>query len=514
LDISEVVSKRLEVEEVNAALLESEHRFKDFANSAADRFWETDENHRFTYMSPVQGGVGHFTVDEMVGKTRWEMPGLDFENEIWDQYRADMDAHRPIKGFEFKRMSPDGKTFWVRTSAFPKYDENGTFKGYRGSVLDITELVLRRMEAEKSNQALQASESRFKMFARSVADRFWETDEDFNVVYISDPILEKEQLSVSELLGKKSWEFPFVDLEDQKWIKYYDDLQSHREIKNIQYNRTTSAGVTIWMKLESSPFFDKNGIFEGYRGTSTDISELVNRSIEAEAANTAKSEFLSSMSHELRTPMNAILGFSQLLQQDLSNSLDTAQKDYVEEVLTGGNHLLELINQMLELSKIEAGKMDIQIEEVLLSDVVEESLVLVRGRASETKISLDNEVSNDNTLLLKVDPSRMRQVLINLLSNAIKYNHSGGAVNISSKLTDNDMVRISVNDTGQGIPADKQDEIFEPFNRLGHENGVIEGSGIGLTITKQIVELMKGQIGFESQESIGSTFWVDMPIAK
>jgi PAS domain S-box-containing protein len=424
-----------------------------------------------------------------------------------------MDAHRPIKDFEFKRMSPDGKTFWVRTSAFPMFDENGTFKGYRGSVLDIIELVLRRVEAEEANQALQKSETRFKSFAEFSTDRFWETDEDSKIVYISDPIPGKGQEDSEKMLGKNWWDFPAVDFADQKWLMVRMEIEARREVREFQFSRLAPDGETIWLKMNASPIFANDGSFKGYSFINIDITELVTRSIEAEAANLAKSEFLSSMSHELRTPMNAILGFSQLLQHDLSNTLDKDQKAYVEEVLTGGNHLLELINQMLESSKIEAGKMDIHIEEVLLSDVVEQSLVLVRGRASETEIFLNNEVSIDNSLLLKVDPSRMRQVLINLLSNAIKYNHPGGAVKISSELTDNDMVRISVNDTGQGIPADRHDEIFEPFSRLGHENGVIEGTGIGLTITMQIVELMKGEIGFESQENIGSTFWVDMPIA-
>ena len=234
----------------------------------------------------------------------------------------------------------------------------------------------------------------------------------------------------------------------------------------------------------------------------------------AETANQAKSYFLASMSHELRTPLNAILGFGQLLEMNPDQPLSEKQLGLTRQILKGGEILLELIEQVLELSKIEAGKVSLTIENVNPATVIDDCLKMVKERASDNDVTLVDQTVEADAPMLRTDINRFRQVLLNLLSNAIKYNRPKGSVTITSALAEAGFQRFSVIDTGTGIAKDKQKKLFEPFNRLGLEAGEIEGSGIGLTITSQIIELLGGHIGFESEEGVGSTFWVEIPVSE
>jgi signal transduction histidine kinase/ActR/RegA family two-component response regulator len=240
---------------------------------------------------------------------------------------------------------------------------------------------------------------------------------------------------------------------------------------------------------------------------------LINLAHEAVISSNHKSAFISSMNHELRTPMNAVLGFAQMLEINEREPLSENQKTAVEHILRNGNHLLELIDQMLELSKIEAGTLPLNMEDIPARDVLEEGLYLIQARANPDHIEIIDDTGDDTLPLLWTDSTRLIQVLLNLLSNAIKYNRKGGSVSLACREVYGGMLRISVIDNGVGIAAELQDKLFQPFERLGHELGQIDGTGIGLSISLQIVEKLGGHIGFESEQGRGSHFWVDIPLS-
>jgi CheY-like chemotaxis protein len=231
---------------------------------------------------------------------------------------------------------------------------------------------------------------------------------------------------------------------------------------------------------------------------------------EAEAANGAKSEFLSRMSHELRTPLNAILGFGQLLELEEDKE---ENRESVEQILKAGRHLLSLIDEVLDLARIEAGRMSLSMEPTSVRQAVQQSLDLIRPMASQRGIRIVAEASTDCDLHVSADLQRLKQVLLNFLSNAIKYNREGGSVTISCVPHPMEgRVRIAVRDTGVGIEPAKLNRLFTPFERLDAERTDVEGTGLGLALSRGLMEAMGGVVGAESTRDEGSTFWLELPI--
>jgi CheY-like chemotaxis protein/anti-sigma regulatory factor (Ser/Thr protein kinase) len=218
------------------------------------------------------------------------------------------------------------------------------------------------------------------------------------------------------------------------------------------------------------------------------------------------------MSHELRTPLNAVLGFAQLLQRDRKEPLSARHADRVAQILRGGEHLLRLIDDILDLSHIEAGRVSISTEPVGVPEVLAEVASSVEALAARQGIRVEVEPLPPQLPMVYVDRTRFAQILMNFASNAIKYNRPAGSVTFIVSLLGDDRLRVTVVDTGMGIPGEKQDKLFQPFQRAGQETGPIEGTGIGLVITKRLAELMKGEVGFHSVSGEGSRFWVDIPV--
>lgn len=231
--------------------------------------------------------------------------------------------------------------------------------------------------------------------------------------------------------------------------------------------------------------------------------EYKNAKIEAQKANEAKTTFLTHTTHELRTPLNAILGYAQFLEMDLT---DEVQKEYLSEIVDAGHHQLTLINELLDISKIEAGIIELDMQSIPLNKLIEECISLNQNQALSQQVEVMYEFSED--YLINTDRIKLKQVLLNLISNAIKYNKHGGKVTIRTEVNSDDFIKISIHDTGIGLNEKQQGMLFQSYSRVGAENTNVEGTGIGLVITKQIVELMGGEIGLTSTSGVGSTFWL------
>jgi signal transduction histidine kinase/ActR/RegA family two-component response regulator len=237
-------------------------------------------------------------------------------------------------------------------------------------------------------------------------------------------------------------------------------------------------------------------------------AELTNAKAAADKANQAKTDFLSNMSHELRSPLNAILGFAQLMESDTTPQTAT-QKESTGQILQAGWYLLDLINEILDLALIESGKLLLSLEPLSLDDVMLECQTMIEPQAQKCGVAM-SYCHLDQPCFVRADRTRVKQILINLLSNSIKYNHAGGVVVVECTVRSPQRIRISVKDTGPGLSPEKLAQLFQPFNRLGQQAGGEEGTGIGLVMTKRLVELMGGVIGVESTVGVGSVFWVEL----
>ena len=235
---------------------------------------------------------------------------------------------------------------------------------------------------------------------------------------------------------------------------------------------------------------------------------------DAEKANLAKSEFLSRMSHELRTPMNAILGFAQLLEFSPKEPLTKRQKSNVGEILTAGQHLLDLINEVLDLARVESGELTLSLESLDLIRLIRETVFLITPLANEKDIQFINPAIESQSWFVFADRVRLKQVLLNLFSNAVKYNRENGTIEMSYDKAPDGRILVSVTNTGAIIPAEHQEAIFEPFNRLDADTTEIEGTGIGLSLTRRLLEIMSGAIRLESTEEKGNCFTIDLPGAE
>jgi PAS domain S-box-containing protein len=416
----------------------------------------------------------------------------------------------------YRIRTKQGEYIWTQVRADSQRDANGHVSVMSGINFDITDI-------KKVESALRDSEARQIRIVQASNDGIWEWYPNRGGFHFSQRCW--------ELLGYNDIDDVITNGEDKLKIWrthiYPEDLHkfdnalsehvgSHAPF-DVEYRLVNVQGEIRWVRARGKAIFDEQGNLEVMSGSNMDITE-VKRAEEkviqakelAERANKAKSQFLSSMSHELRTPLNAILGYAQLFSYD--GNLNEEQLGSLREIRKAGEHLLQLINDVLDLAKIESGNMTVSLEPILLSRIIPECLTLMQPQADARAIKLHRHLQNLDEHYVMADHVRIKQVLLNLMSNAVKYNHVGGEVELSLHQPHPSRLRIQVKDTGQGIPLARQSEVFQPFNRLSAENSNIEGSGVGLVITKQLVEMMNGTLDFVSQENVGSTFWIDLPL--
>jgi len=339
-----------------------------------------------------------------------------------------------------------------------------------------------------------------------------------------------------EVLGKNDYDL-FPREEADAFTSKDRETLARGTIEDIPEEpvHTHDKGIRI-LHTKKVPLFDEHGQLSHLLGISEDVTEqremvneikrlntelaqraehleasnkeLIQAKATAEQANQTKSAFLSSMSHELRTPLNAILGFGQILASESMPSTPEQKKEFVNHILTAGRHLLVLINEVLDLAKVESGTLTLSPEPVTLAEVLLECQEMIEPLAKDRNIRM--MFPQDERSYVLADRTRLKQTLLNLLSNAIKYNRVGGSVVVACTTDTAGHVRISIQDTGVGLSAEKLGQLFQPFNRLGQEGGVEEGTGIGLVVTKRLIELMGGTIGVSSTVGIGSVFWIEL----
>jgi len=472
----------------------------------------TDVKGDITYINDRFSQISGYSLEELMGKNHRVVKSNEHSPEFYaDLWRTI--ANGKVWRGAIKNKRKDGSFYWVDATIVPFLNDQGKPFQYVAIRTDITPLK----ETEKT---LVESEDRFRQIAQVSSDWVWEMDENLRFSYFSESFTPFTQVEPSELLGKTREEFTSpAELAKPEWQVHLKVLDNHQEFRNFQYEFVNPSSSNWFFSISGTPNFDGQGKFLGYRGTGSNITEKIKaeRALEiakneAEKASHAKSEFLSIMSHELRTPMNAILGFGQMLEANPDEPLTEDQQDSVDHILKGGRHLLDLINQILDLSAVESGKMMLSLEPVQVNDLCLECLSLIDEQSSLRGLSIHSDLGGAK--YIEADYVRFKQVLLNLLSNAIKYNNEGGSITLSCADAPENMVRVSIADTGNGVAEDIQSGLFEPFNRLGREASEIEGTGIGLTISKELVETMEGRIGFVSEEGEGSTFWVEMPLSE
>ncbi len=421
--------------------------------------------------------------------------------------------------YELTYIRKDGSRFPAVVSVTALRDAQEAIIGYLLIGTDNTARKLVEEERKKLDQRLRDQQFYTRSLIESNVDALVSTDP---AGIISDVNRQMEALTGctrDELIGAPFKNFFTDPLRAEAGVR---QVLKENKVTNYELTARARNGRETVVSYNATTFHDRDRALQGVFAAARDVTErklldqvlqqsniaLESAKSAAEKANLAKSDFLSSMSHELRTPLNAILGFAQLIESGLPTPT-VPQKRSLDQILKAGWYLLDLINEILDLALIESGKLSLSLEPVGLAEVMRECQAMVQPQAQKRDVSLTFP-QFQQALFVSADRTRVKQVLINLLSNAIKYNRLGGQVVVRCAASTPGRLRISVQDTGEGLPPEKLAQLFQPFNRLGQEANAEEGTGIGLVVCKRLVELMDGVVGVDSVVGTGCDFWVEL----
>lgn len=454
-----------------------------------------------------------YTEEEFCTKTILDVTHPDDVQLDLDKTRQILNGEVDIFSLEKRLLKKDGASIWVRlTATSVVHDEHGQPKYGMAVIEDLS-------QAKLTEEHLQESERRFQVLADSAPVFIFVMDTEPKVIYVNRSWLEYTGQSSEKALGagklKSAIHPDDVDAFDQVFLDAYYQQKPFRFETRVR----KANGEYGWVLASGVPRYTPAGLFLGYIGTGIDITEQKGVEVALEAAralaeesNKRKSEFLSLISHELRTPLNSIIGFSELLEMQSVGALNNTQQEYVHQVITSGYHLLHLVDDILDVAKIEAGKMTIYPRQTDINALLEDvqHMMLELANKKEVKLSFQLQPELDQVY---ADPQRLKQIFINLIDNAIKFNKPGGLVTVRmNQSQDTDWLESEVYDTGIGIPESKIPQLFQKFYQVDSSlTRVHGGSGLGLVLTKELIEMHGGSIQVESKEGIGTSFRFRIP---
>ena len=472
--------------------------------------------------NPAFCAASQYSEDELLGNTHRILHSGQHNVKFWAAMWRAVLAGKTWRA-EVKNKAKDGSFYWVDTVINPIYNDRNEI----AFLLSIRNIITKRKQQEIRliEQELQLNEA-----AKIANLGRWQLDIVTGELHWSDGIYDLFELDKASFEPSYNNFLNAIHPDDHEAVDtaYTQSLKT-KEPYDIQHRLLMPDGRVKWVIERCRTDYDDDGTPLRSVGIVQDITqtklveqELSDARLMAEKSNQAKSDFLASMSHELRTPMNAILGFSQLLTLNINKNLQEMELNQVHQISKAGHHLLSLIDAVLDLSKVESEHVDLSIESVELHSVIEEIEPVISPMAEEYGVTLSFCNKDDFFVSLDVDRVRVKQILLNLISNGIKYNRKGGLVNVSCQVSPpgnpalprhQAVATIAVEDNGIGIAEHEQGHLFQAFQRLGKEQSNIEGTGIGLVITKKLVELLGGKISFTSQKDQGSTFRLTFPLS-
>ncbi|PCI41118.1 MAG: hypothetical protein COB46_04835 [Rhodospirillaceae bacterium] len=483
-----------------------DNRYKELVEQISDWLWEVDENACYTYASPkIYDLLGH-APEDVIGKTPFDLMSVEEADRIGKIIGPIFQNREPFSQLENVNRHLDGRRVILETSGVPFFDEDGTFKGYRGIDRDITHR--KQIETELADKATELKSQQFALDVHAIVSI---TDVEGKIHYANQKFCDISGYSVTELQGQnhriiKSDEHP-PEFFKEMWQTISQGDVWQGEIKN-----TAKCGRAYWVMSTIVPSLNAKGKPFQYISIRTDITERKTAELKAITANRTKSDLMANMSHELRTPLNAIIGFSAAIRSQVFGELGHAKyAEYIEDIHYSGQHLLDLINDILDVSAIEAGAINLQEELVSIYEVVETSIRLIRPKASQNAITISSLI-DENTPRIFADERRLKQIFLNLLSNAVKFTPKRGDVITSSWLNEVGDLVISVADTGIGMDEAEIRTALSVFGQV--DSGLDrqhEGSGLGLPLTVGLVETHGGRLDIKSDKGHGTQVLVTFP---
>lgn len=487
-------------QEMQAKLQDSEHYWRTLIESSNDLMIILSLRGDIIYASPAAETVLGYSPEQWAGKSLYDYLHPEDARFVKENFGLFIGSLQPGARLKHRVRAADG-SYRVLESSFRNLSADRSIGGILVTARDVTA----RHEAEILMKKLQ-------LVVEQSPNSIVITNKNGDIEYVNPQFEKVSGYSSKEALGQN----PRILKSDITPAEKHRELWKTITAGNIwrgEFANRNKAGEIYYENVVIVPLKNEPGEITHFVAIKENITELKKAYEQVETSSKAKSQFLSRMSHELRTPLNAINGFSRLLMESAAPPLDKRQLEYARQINAAGYHLLELINEILDLSRIESGRMSLSLETIKPTEAVKSCLGLVESLLFDKKVTLHLDDSVNSLPAITADTTRFKQIILNLLTNAIKYNRPGGTVTISAAVENNTAI-IKVADTGIGIPLEKQQSVFTPFERLGQEHRAIEGTGIGLAITRQLMELMQGTIGFESTPGQGSAFWVAFPLAE